>query len=167
VVLMASGVLTPVEAIAGFWNKGVLTVAVLFVLVAALKTTGAIRWIGNGVLGEPHGLLHAQTRTMGIAAPLSAFIHNTPIVAMLASAVEHWSRRTGLPASRLLMPMNYATILGGMCTLLGTSTNLIVAGLVLQAGLPPLHMFTPLGVGAAAVAVGMFYLLTLGRWLLP
>jgi len=166
-VLVASGVLTPVEAIAGFWNKGVLTVAVLFVLVAALKTTGAIRWIGNWVLGEPHRLLHAQTRTMGIAAPLSAFINNTPIVAMLTSAVEHWSRRTGLPASRLLMPMNYATILGGMCTLLGTSTNLIVAGLVLQAGLPPLHMFTPLGVGAAAVAVGMFYLLTLGRWLLP
>ncbi|MEG3157005.1 SLC13 family permease [Lysobacter zhanggongensis] len=166
-VLMASGVLSPAEALAGFWNKGVLTVAVLFVLVAALKTTGAIRWIGNWVLGRPRGLLHAQARTIGLAAPLSAFINNTPIVAMMTSAVEHWSRRTGLPPSRLLLPMNYATILGGMCTLLGTSTNLIVAGLVLQAGLPPMNMFTPLGVGIVAAAVGLAYLLTIGRWLLP
>ncbi|HSM10926.1 MAG TPA: SLC13 family permease, partial [Lysobacter sp.] len=99
---------------------------------------------------------------------LSAFINNTPIVAMMTSAVEHWSRRSGIAPSKLLMPMNYATILGGMCTLVGTSTNLIVAGLVLGTpGLAPLHMFTPLGVGAVAALAGGIYLLTLGRWLLP
>ena len=166
-VLLASGVLTPARALGGFWNPGVLTVALLFVLVAALKSTGAIGWIGDWVLGRPRSTLHAQARTIGIAAPLSAFINNTPIVAMLTSAIEGWSRRSGIAPSRLLLPMNYATILGGMCTLVGTSTNLVVAGLVLRSGLEPLHMFTPFGVGAVAALAGVAYLLTIGRWLLP
>lgn len=167
-VLVGSGILAPREALAGFWNPGVLTVAVLFVLVAALKTTGAIRWIGDWVLGKPRGEYTAQSRMVAICAPLSAFINNTPIVAMLTSAVEHWSRTSRIPPSKLLLPMNYATILGGMCTLVGTSTNLIVAGLVLQQpDLKPLQMFDPLGVGAAAALAGCLYLLTIGRWLLP
>ncbi len=167
-VLMASGILGPREALAGFWNPGVLTVAVLFVLVAALKSTGAIRWIGDWVLGRPRGEWRAQARLVGISAPLSAFINNTPIVAMLASAIEHWSRRSGIAPSKLLLPMNYATILGGMCTLVGTSTNLIVAGLVLQrGGLEPLDMFDPLGVGLAAALAGGLYLMLASRWLLP
>src|SRR5690606_16794771 len=167
-VLMATGILGPREALAGFWNPGVLTVAVLFVLVAALKSTGAIRWIGDWVLGRPRGEWRAQARLVGISAPLSAFINNTPIVAMLTSAIEHWSRRSGIAPSKLLLPMNYATILGGMCTLVGTSTNLIVAGLVLQRdGLEPLAMFDPLGVGLAAALAGGLYLMLASRWLLP
>jgi len=166
-VLVFSGVLTPAQALGGFWNPGVLTVAVLFVLVAALKTTGAIRWIGDWVLGRPRSEFRAQARLVGITAPLSAFINNTPIVAMLTSAIEQWSGRSGISPSKLLMPMNYATILGGMCTLVGTSTNLIVAGLVVQAGLPRLDLFTPLGVGGAALMAGGLYLVTVGRWLLP
>lgn len=167
-VLLLTGVLTPVQALAGFWNQGVLTVALLFVLVAALKTTGAIRWIGDCVLGRPLGEFRAQSRLVLLSGPLSAFINNTPIVAMMTSAVEHWSRRSGISPSKLLMPMNYATILGGMCTLVGTSTNLIVAGLVLQVpSLEPLHMFSTLGVGAVAAVAGGTYLLTVGRWLLP
>lgn len=167
-VLVGSGILGPGEALAGFWNPGVLTVAVLFVLVAALKTTGAIRWIGDWVLGRPRGEYAAQSRMVAICAPLSAFINNTPIVAMLTSAVENWVRGSRIAPSKLLLPMNYATILGGMCTLVGTSTNLIVAGLVLQqAGMAPLDMFDPLGVGATAALAGCLYLLTIGRWLLP
>lgn len=167
-VLLGSGVLAPVDALSGFWNRGVLTVAVLFVLVAALRTTGAIRWIGDWVLGQPRGELRAQVRTVAISAPLSAFINNTPIVAMLTSAAENWCRRSGVAASKLLMPMNYATVLGGMCTLVGTSTNLIVAGLVLrEPGMRALGMFTPFTVGAVAALAGMAYLLTIGRWLLP
>lgn len=167
-VLVGSGILAPREALAGFWNPGVLTVAVLFVLVAALKTTGAIRWIGDWVLGRPRGEYAAQSRMVAICAPLSAFINNTPIVAMLTSAVEHWSRSSRISPSKLLLPMNYATILGGMCTLVGTSTNLIVAGLVVQhAGLAPLDMFDPLAVGGTAAIAGCVYLLTVGRWLVP
>jgi di/tricarboxylate transporter len=168
VVLVGSGVLGPREALAGFWNPGVLTVGVLFVLVAALKSTGAIRWIGDWVLGRPRGEWRAQARLVAIASPLSAFINNTPIVAMLTSAIEHWSRRSGIAPSKLLLPMNYATILGGMCTLVGTSTNLIVAGLVLrQGGMRPMGMFDPLGVGAIAAIAGGAYLLLASRWLLP
>jgi len=167
-VLVATGILGPREALSGFWNRGVLTVAVLFVLVAALKSTGAIRWIGDWVLGRPRGEWRAQARLVAITSPLSAFINNTPIVAMLTSAIEHWSRRSGIAPSKLLLPMNYATILGGMCTLVGTSTNLIVAGLVLRhGGLEPLDMFDPLGVGAAAAVAGGLYLLVASRWLLP
>ena len=168
VALMASGILGPREALAGFWNPGVLTVAVLFVLVAALKSTGAIRWIGDWVLGRPRGEWRAQARLVTITSPLSAFINNTPIVAMLTSAIEHWSRRSGIAPSKLLLPMNYATILGGMCTLVGTSTNLIVAGLVLRhGGIEPLEMFDPLGVGAAAAVAAGLYLLVASRSLLP
>ena len=167
-VLTVSGVLAPREALAGFWNPGVLTVAVLFVLVAALKSTGAIRWIGDWVLGRPRGEFAAQARLVAITSPLSAFINNTPIVAMLTSAIEHWSRRSGIAPSKLLLPMNYATILGGMCTLVGTSTNLIVAGLVHQhGGLPEMRMFTPFPAGAVAAVAGGIYLLSLGRRLLP
>ena len=98
-VLAGSGVLGVREALAGFWNPGVLTVAVLFVLVAALKSTGAIRWIGDWVLGRPRGEFAAQARLVGITSPLSAFVNNTPIVAMLTSAIEHWSRRSGIAPS--------------------------------------------------------------------
>lgn len=167
VVLMASGVLTPLEALTGFWNPGVLTVAVLFVLVAALKTTGAIRWVGAWVLGRPGPEVRTQLRLTTISASLSAFINNTPVVATLISAVEQWSRASGVPASKLLLPMNYATILGGMCTLIGTSTNLIVAGLVVAQGMKPLTMFDPLWVALPAVLAGLLYLATVGRWLLP
>lgn len=165
--LMVSGVLTPAEALSGFWNPGVLTVAVLFVLVAALKTTGAIRWIGDWMLGKSGSTARTQGRLIAISGPLSAFVNNTPIVATVTAAVEHWSRRSGISPSHLLLPMNYATILGGMTTLLGTSTNLIVAGLVVAAGLPALDLFAPLEVGLAVLVAGSLYLLTIGRWLLP
>src|SRR3546814_14185958 len=96
---------------------------------------------------------------IAITGPHSAFVNNTPIVATVTAAVEHWSRRFGISPSQLLLPMNYATILGGMTALLGTSTNLIVAGLVVAAGLPALDMFDPLGVGLAALLAGSVYLL--------
>lgn len=167
-VLALTGVLTPAEALRGFWNPGVLTVAVLFVLVAALKSTGAIRWIGGWVLGRPAGERPALARLVPISAALSAFINNTPVVAMLTSSAEHWCRSSRVSPSRLLLPMNYATLLGGMCTLVGTSTNLVVAGLVAtQTTLPRLSMFDPLLVALPAVVVGGLYLATAGRWLLP
>lgn len=164
-LLMLSGVLTPAQALAGFWNPGVLTVAVLFVLVAALRSTGAIGWIGRSVLGPPRGELRARLRLSALSGVLSAFVNNTPIVATLTSAVENWSRASGVAPSKLLLPMNYATILGGMCTLLGTSTNLIVAGLVVAQGMPALGMFDPLPVAFPVLLAGLAYLALAGRWL--
>ena len=167
-VLLVGGVLDPAEALAGFSNTAVLTVAVLFIVAAGLRSTGAVRWVGAWVLGPPRGMFMAQARLVGIASALSAFINNTPVVAMLTSAVEHWSRRSGVAASKLLLPLSYATILGGLCTLIGTSTNLVVEGLAqARPGLPHIHMFDPAWVGVPAALAGMLYLLTLGRWLLP
>ena len=167
-VLLLTGVLTPVQALAGFSNTAVLTVAVLFIVAAALRATGAIRWIGGWVLGKPRGTLFAQARLVGISSTLSAFINNTPVVAMLTSAVEGWARKHRVPVSRLLLPLSYATILGGLCSLIGTSTNLIIDGLA-QAypNLPQLKMFDPAWVGVPAALVGGLYLMTIGRWLLP
>lgn len=167
-VLALSGVLTPMRAVAGFVNTAVLTVAVLFVLVAALRSTGAIRWVAAWVLGRPRGLFAAQARLIGVSSLLSAFINNTPVVAMLAAAVENWSRHSLMAVSKLLIPLSYATILGGLCSLIGTSTNLVVAGLMkAHPELPVLHMFDPAWVGVPAMLVGGLYLLTVGRWLLP
>ncbi len=167
-VLTASGVLTLPEALGGFVNTAVLTVAVLFVVAGALRSTGAIRWVASWVLGRPHGAFVAQARLVGISSSLSAFINNTPVVAMLTAAVEEWCRRAGISVSKLLIPLSYATILGGMCTLIGTSTNLIVLGLMKQqTDLPSLHMFDPAWVGLPATVAGLVYLLTIGRWLLP
>lgn len=167
-VLLVSGVLTPVQALAGFSNTAVLTVAVLFIVVSALRSTGAIRWIASWVLGKPHGAFVARTRLVWISSFLSAFINNTPVVAMLTAAVETWSRKAKVSVSRLLIPLSYATILGGLCTLIGTSTNLIVLGLMKQqTGLPDLHMFDPAWVGVPAALVGGIYLMFAGRWLLP
>ncbi|MCX7515319.1 SLC13 family permease [Frateuria sp. STR12] len=167
-VLLASGVLAPADAVAGFTNTAVLTVGVLLIVVAALRTTGAIRWVGAWVLGRPRGVLLAQSRLIGVASTLSAFINNTPVVAMLTAAVEDWSRRSRIPVSKLLLPLSYATILGGLCTLIGTSTNLIVMGLMkAYPELPTLRMFDPAWVGLPAAVCGCVYLLTVGRWLLP
>jgi di/tricarboxylate transporter len=167
-VLLAGGVLTPTEALAGFSNPAVLTVAVLFVVAGALRSTGAVHWVGSWVLGKPRGEWLARARLMGISASFSAFINNTPLVAMLIVAVEDWCRRARVPASRLLIPLSYATILGGMCTLIGTSTNLVVLGLMQEhPELPPLRMFDPAWVGVPATLVGLLFLLLAARWLLP
>ncbi|HET7267266.1 MAG TPA: SLC13 family permease [Oleiagrimonas sp.] len=167
-ILLVGGVLTPGDAVAGFSNTAVLTVVVLYVVVGALRSTGAIRWVASWVLGRPHGAFVAQARLVGISSSLSAFINNTPVVAMMTAAVEQWCRRSKVPVSKLLIPLSYATILGGMCSLIGTSTNLIVMGLMKQhPNLPTLHMFDPAWVGVPAAIVGLIYLLTIGRWLLP
>ncbi len=168
VVLTAGGVLSPREALAGCVNTAVLALGVLFVLVGALRATGAIRWLGAWVMGRPRGMLLAQARLIAVASTVSAFINNTPVVAMLTAAVEEWSRQARTSASRLLLPLSYATILGGLCTLIGTSTNLIVLGLMkAHPELPVLHMFDPARVGLPIALCGGVYLLTVGRWLLP
>ncbi|MBN8727249.1 MAG: SLC13 family permease [Xanthomonadales bacterium] len=167
-VLLAGGVLTPAEALAGFSNPAVLTVAVLFVVAGALRSTGAVHWVGSWVLGRPRRAWLGRARLVGISASFSAFINNTPLVAMLIVAVEDWCRRARVPASRLLIPLSYATILGGMCTLIGTSTNLVVLGLMQEhPDLPPLRMFDPAWVGVPATLVGLAYLMFASRWLLP
>src|SRR5262245_51226434 len=167
-LLLTARVLTPEEALAGFANESVVTVAALFVVAAGVRETGAIVPLAERVLGRPRSLLSAQARAMLPSTAISAFINNTPLVAMLLPVVNDWARKHRIPASKILLPFNYAVILGGLCTLIGTSTNLIVNGLLItQAGLPGLRLFDPTWIGVPCAVAGLAYMLTVGRRLLP
>ena len=167
-VLLLAGVLTPREAFGGLSNEGVVTVAVLYVVVSGLQETGGIRWIVQYVLGRPRSLGHAQVRVMGPVAFLSAFLNNTPVVAMLIPAIREWTKKFDLAASKLMIPLSYAAIMGGTCTLIGTSTNLVVNGLLIEkAPEAGLQMFDLAWVGLPVAVIGAGFILLFSRWLLP
>ncbi len=167
-LLLALGIVDPAHALAGFANPAVITVAALFVVAAGLRETGGLDYLARRVLGRPRSLLGAQVRMMAPVVTMSAFLNNTPVVAMMVPIVIDWARRTGRAASRLLIPLSYAAILGGMCTLIGTSTNLVVAGMALGRD-PSFHfgLFEVAWLGVPAAAVGILYILAASRWLLP
>ncbi len=162
-----TGVIDASEATAGFSSPQVLTVGLLFVVAAAMKETGALESITRLLLITTRKRWLAMHRLLWPTAALSAFMNNTPIVAMLTPEVRDWAGRNGWPTSRLLIPLSYAAILGGTCTLIGTSTNLLVSGLMEQAGMAPLEMFELTVVGLPATIVGILYLTTVGHRLLP
>jgi di/tricarboxylate transporter len=166
VLLLAAGVIAPDEALKGMSNEGMITVAALFVVAAAVERTGALAALVDRALGRPRSLAAAQVRTMVGPSLLSAFMNNTPVVALMVPAIRDWAKKHKFPVSKLLMPMNDAVVLGGLCTLIGTSTNVVVSGLVEDKRGTPLEMFdiTPLGV--VLLGVGFVYLLVASRWLL-
>ncbi len=159
----------PQQIVAGFGNEAVITIAVLFVVAAGLAQTGAMTMITQPLLGRPKRLAGAQIRLMTPVAVMSAFLNNTPIVAMFMPAVSDWCRKTGLAPSRLFIPLSYAAILGGSCTLIGTSTNLIVHGLVSEAGIADvkLEMFTIAAVAVPAAIAGIAFIVLASPRLLP
>ncbi len=167
-LLLVSGVLLPQEALAGFANQGMLTVAVLYIVVSGLTETGAVSWIVQHILGRPRNTRQAQLRLMAPAAAMSAFLNNTPVVAVFIPAVKEWARRNNLNLSRLLIPLSYASIVGGTCTLIGTSTNLVVNGLLVeQAGTPSLGMFDLAWIGLPVAVSVLLFVFLFSRQLLP
>lgn len=194
VVLMLAGILGPTEALQGMANEGMISVAALFMVAAGVERTGALAVIVERVLGRPRSLMAAQVRTTVGPGILSAFMNNTPVVALLVPVIREWARKNRLSVSKLLMPMNCAVVLGGLCSLIGTSTNVVVAGLVDKriaagldrpwgvldltwAGIPaawgglreftgPLGMFDITWLGVPLFVVGIVYGLTASRWLL-
>ncbi len=175
VLLLVGGVVDPGEAVSGFGNPAVATIGFLYVLATGLRRTGALAVISNRVLGRPKTALAAQARLVLPVALFSGFANNTPIVAAFMPMLTTLSRRTGIPVGRLFMPLSFAAILGGLCTLIGTSTTLIVAGLMLSWSgpvfgaetMPHMGMFTIAPVGLCVAAVGIAYILLFGRLLLP
>ncbi|MEX2545737.1 MAG: SLC13 family permease [Phycisphaeraceae bacterium] len=166
--LTTLGVVSPADAVAGFGNEGLVTVAALFVVVAGLTQTGAMTMLVQPALGRSRSVASAQARLMLPAAGLSAFLNNTPIVAMLMPVVSDWCKKTGINPSKLFIPLSYAAILGGTCTLIGTSTNLVVNGLLLaQPGQRGITMFEIAWVGLPLTLLGLVYMLLVGRRLLP
>ena len=157
-------------AFKGFGNSGPITVGVLYVVVAGLIRTGAITLITQPMLGMPSTVLGSQLRLLLPVTTLSAFLNNTPVVAMFIPVVQDWCKKTRISPSKLLLPMSYASICGGMCTLVGTSTNLVVNGLIISD--PDLDMPDGLGMFQivwlgfpVAVACVIYILLITGRFL--
>lgn len=166
--LMVLGVLTPTQAVSGFSNDATVTVAGMLFLSAGLEQTGAVdelaRWIARIGRGSERRLLFAL---MAVSIPASAFLNNTAIVAVLLPVVLGICRRHGFAPSRFLMPLSFAAQLGGTLTLVGTSTNLLAAGLLTEFGFRSLGLFEITPPAIIVMLVGVVYLVTLGRVLLP
>ena len=167
--------LAPAEALLkGFSNTGVLTVAALFPVAAGMYATGAISLVSQHVIGLPRSVWAAQLRILPPVALGSAFLNNTPLVAMMIPVVRDLTRVTGLARSKLFMGLSFASILGGTMTLIGTSVNLIIGGLVADAmasgrltGMKPLTIFAPIWVGLPATVAGLLFMMFIGTRLLP
>ncbi|BBO80545.1 sodium:sulfate symporter [Desulfosarcina ovata subsp. sediminis] len=164
------------QLLKGFSNPGMLTVAVLFMVAAGMYATGAITMIMDMVIGVPRSVVGTQIRTLPPIAFGSAFLNNTPLVAMMIPVIRDLSRAARLPAQQLYLPMSFASILGGMCTVIGTSTNLVIAGMVMDAigregpGLPAvqaIRMFDPALVGVPIALVAIVFMILVGRFFLP
>ena len=167
-VLLVSGVLTSQEALLGFANEGMITVAVLYVVANGLHETGVINNISNKLLGRPKSIAQAQFRLMSPVAFLSAFLNNTPVVAMFLPMLTAWAKRHQLSTSQLMIPLSYAAMIGGTCTLIGTSTNLILNSM-LQDYNPEasLGMFDLAWVGIPSTLIVIAAIVLFGPWLLP
>lgn len=171
-----ANVITPAQVFSGFVNPGTLTIAALFVVASAMRETGALNAAGKWIFGR------ARTEDAGLirmaipVASMSAFFNNTPIVAMLMPVVSDWCRKNRVSPSRMLMPLSFMAILGGTCTLIGTSTNLAIDGLMketvganpeLAESLRPIGLFEMAYVGVPFVVLGTIYMVLLGKRLLP
>jgi di/tricarboxylate transporter len=166
-LMLLLGLIDLPSALAGFSNQGMITVGVLFVVAGGLSQTGVLAHLVHRFLGRPAAVWRAQARLVFPAVVGSAFLNNTPVVAMLTPVVKDWSRTTGIAASKLLIPLSYAAILGGLCTLIGTSTNLVINGMLVESGHEPLGFFDPARVGVPGAIAGLGFLLLFGRRLLP
>jgi len=167
-LLLLGGILTPEQALSGLANQGMVAVGVLYIVATGIRETGAISWFVHNILGRPKSLNSAQLRLMLPVAVVSAFMNNTPVVAVMIPAVKDWARRNQLQVSKLMIPLSYAAIVGGTCTLIGTSTNLVVNGLLIdETGTEGLALFEIAWIGIPTVIAVLTFTMLLGRWLLP
>ncbi|HMQ47615.1 MAG TPA: SLC13 family permease [Saprospiraceae bacterium] len=166
--LAVTGVISPQESISGFSNSATITVAFMFVISEALLKTGALQHLAHYISG-----LFTKDYRLGVLTMMlliaffSAFINNTPVVAVFIPVMIQIAYRTGIPATKLLIPLSFASILGGCCTLIGTSTNILVSGIAESNGLPGFSMFQLLPMGLVFLVIGVLYISFIGIRLLP
>lgn len=168
VLFLCVGILTPKEMLEGFSNKGMITVALLFLVSEGIRQSGALGQVIKRLL--PHGkttVFKAQFRMLPTISFISAFLNNTPVVVIFAPIIKRWAESVKLPATKFLIPLSYVTILGGICTLIGTSTNLVVHGMILEAGYEGFAMFELGKVGIFIAITGIIYLFLFSSKLLP
>ena len=168
VLFLCVGILTPKEMLEGFSNKGMITVALLFLVSEGIRQSGTLGQVIKKLL--PQGkttVFKAQLRILPSVAFISAFLNNTPVVVIFAPIIKHWAKSVKLPSTKFLIPLSYVTILGGICTLIGTSTNLVVHGMILEAGYEGFTMFELGKVGIFIAIAGIIYLFIFSKRLLP
>ena len=170
-VLGAFRILSPGEILAGFANEQIAVIILLLLLGDVFQRTSILDIFFNRVFRKSKNHKNFITRLMFIVAPLSAFVNNTPLVALVMPYVHNWSSKNKVNASKLLMPLSFATILGGCATLIGTSTNLVVNGLVIEqkitTALKPLQIFDFASVGIPMIIIGGLYMIFIGDKLMP
>ena len=168
VALMVTRILTPAEAVSGFANPAVITVGAMLLVSRGMIRTGAVEFLGKRVVGwSGRNIKSAMLIILLMVALASAFINNTPVVVLFIPVVMSMCCEFGLSPSKYLIPVSYASILAGTCTLIGTSTNIIVSDLSAASGYGRLGMFELAVVGVPIAAVGLIFLLTASPRLLP
>ena len=168
IVLLVSGILTPAEGFNGFANPATITVGAMFVLSAGLFRAGAVNFLGRALrrLARRSSTLMLLVMMLGVGA-LSLFLNNTATVAILIPVTMVVAQRVSTSPSKLLMPLSFASMFGGMCTVLGTSTNILASSMAQTAGLEPFGMFEFSKLGLIFFAVGVIYMMTVGRKIIP
>jgi len=165
-LLVLLDIISPAQALSGMSNEGMATVAVLFIVARGLSQAGVVGWISQNLLGRPKNNTVAQIRLMLPVATLSSILNNTPVVAMLVPAVAEWAKRNNLSVSQLMIPLSYAAIIGGTCTLVGTSTNLVINGMLIDTvGSSGLQLFELAWVGVPCVLLVILFTVLFIRWL--
>lgn len=168
VLFLCVGILTPKEMLEGFSNKGMITVAMLYLVSEGIRQSGALGQVIKKMLPEGKTTVSkALVRILPPVAFISAFLNNTPVVVIFAPIIKRWAETVKLPATKFLIPLSFVTILGGICTLIGTSTNLVVHGMILEAGYEGFTMFELGKVGIFIAIAGMLYLFAFSSRLLP
>ena len=171
VLFVCTGILSPEELVAGFSNKGMITVALLFLVSEGIRRSDALGHMISHILpvrkGRKPTVMKGYSKLMPTIAGISAFLNNTPIVVIFIPIVKEWAAKAGLPVKKFLIPISYAAILGGMCTLIGTSTNLVVHGMMLEAGYEGFSIFELGKVGGFIAVAGILYIILFGNRLLP
>jgi di/tricarboxylate transporter len=168
VILMASGIISNEEFLEGFSNKGMITVGILFIVSEGVRQSGVLNRLAQTYLPRRRGkMLFLIPRIMLPVSVLSGFLNNTPVVIIFAPIIKNWAEKLNLSSKKFLIPLSYATILGGMCTLIGTSTNLVVHGLILQNGYEGFGMFELAKIGGFIAILGTIYMSVVSNKLLP
>ncbi len=178
VLLLCGHIITAEQAVEGFSNKGMITVALLYLVSEGVRNSGILQRIIYRLLPRRNlSVARSNLRFLPVVSVISAFLNNTPVVVIFAPMIKNWAKKVNLPPTKFLIPLSYATILGGICTLIGTSTNLVVDGLIsrgMSTGLfkdnPLVHNIGMFELGRAGVFIcvtGLIYLILISRFLLP
>ncbi len=168
VLFMVAGIITPKQMVAGFSNRGMITVALLFLVSEGIRQSGALGAVVKKLLPEKGtSVTKAQLRVLPVISAFSAFLNNTPVVVIFAPILKNWAKKVGLPCTKFLIPLSYATILGGLCTLIGTSTNLVIHGMMIDRGIGGLKMFDLAYIGIPITIAGLAFIILASKKLLP